>query len=769
MFNYNFIADAAFIFQLFCHLLHLGTAQTYGYVRLVDGAAPTQGRVDIFEGASWRPICADHWTLEEAKVVCRQLSLPAATQATNWVQVGRHVNVTLSQHAFVCSGGVFKHTLQECSSETKYTCKDEGRVAGVICGSWENAKQFDVRLAGGVNAYEGRVEIFYNGVWGTVCDSRTHSDPSYIHREEFWDTKDAQVVCRQLRFLGVKRVSAQLHPPPSTLPVILTNQRCNGTEANLGDCSVDYMRHGGPFKCSRSQDVSVVCSDVKVRLVDGDEPTNGRVEIFSGTSWQTICGYQWTLEHAKVVCRELAMPPATGATTGDRFRPGTGGMSENDFTCTGNERTIFDCRQTARELRCTHASDAGVICGIWSHAKQFDVRLAGTLNAYEGRVEMYNGVWGTVCNSGSILDPLHSSREEYWDIKDAQVVCRQLGFLTAKRYAIGGLQESTLPVIMTGTRCKGAEAYLAFCQVSYSGLHRCSHDQDVSVECDTRPKVDRYDVRLVQGSHPNQGYVQVLYMGIWRSICDQAWVLQSAEVICKLLGFSAAAHAVDGATAESLWGVLEGNHMFLNKVECSGSENNLADCPTSYVTRDGCTSYDQAGVVCQSNKYPSILPGDDVETIDPVIIISFVIPLLTIVLVIAALCLIYRRHKTSRQPKTSQMDIGLCEMAMFGNSLAAENTNRQRQQQDDTGLSRRAQRRVKRKTRRQEYKMKRLLERQQWSPYTNNQDRPPSYNAVYSGPVPGSGEVTDTVSLLPILSDPSGGRFHDGIISGTYI
>jgi hypothetical protein len=101
------------------------------------------------------------------------------------------------------------------------------------------------------------------------------------------------------------------------------------------------------------------------------------------------------------------------------------------------------------------------------------VRLQGPLSENgTGRVEVfYNGQWGTICDHG-------------WDIDNAKVVCRQLGYKDAFR-ALGGsdVPDGTGKIWLDDVDCSGTERRLASCSHAGWGNNICQHTEDAGVEC----------------------------------------------------------------------------------------------------------------------------------------------------------------------------------------------------------------------------------------------------------------------------------------------
>ena len=105
------------------------------------------------------------------------------------------------------------------------------------------ASNGDLRLVGGSTYKEGRVEMYYNSVWGTVCD-------------DSWDYLDARVVCRQLGFGYYGTALTGSSVPDGSGTIWLDDVRCSGYETHILNCPRNAV---GSHNCVHHEDAGVRC------------------------------------------------------------------------------------------------------------------------------------------------------------------------------------------------------------------------------------------------------------------------------------------------------------------------------------------------------------------------------------------------------------------------------------------------------------------------------------------------------------------------------
>ncbi|XP_042084290.1 neurotrypsin-like [Haplochromis burtoni] len=140
--------------------------------------------------------------------------------------------------------------------------EDHLLALGVDClsggaGAWEYKVCMGeyIRLAGsGLTQCSGRVEIYHNNIWGTICD-------------DGWDLNAAEVVCRQLNCGPVLEAHQNAYFGEGTGEIWLDEVTCSGSEDFLTDCPNSGF---GNHDCDHSEDASVICSDA---LSEGVTPS----------------------------------------------------------------------------------------------------------------------------------------------------------------------------------------------------------------------------------------------------------------------------------------------------------------------------------------------------------------------------------------------------------------------------------------------------------------------------------------------------------------
>eukprot|EP01084_Bolivina_argentea_P195111 334796_1 len=220
----------------------------------------------------------------------------------------------------------------------------------------------------GDNIYKGRVEIYHNDEWGTICNDAA-------------DGKDFVVICRQLGYSTVDDYWSDNYDTPfgqGIGSIWLDELACNGRETEVIQCVHDGW---GIQDCDHYEDISVSCKDPilinpitqngDIRLVDGlgsvgDIIYEGRVEIYYDDIWGTICNDNVDIEEFNVICRQLGysrvnMYSNSGSDT--PYGEGIGLIWLDELVCTGSETAIIECGHDIWGTHdCGHDEDISVSC-----------------------------------------------------------------------------------------------------------------------------------------------------------------------------------------------------------------------------------------------------------------------------------------------------------------------------------------------------------------------------------------------------------------------
>ncbi|KAM9359632.1 scavenger receptor cysteine-rich type 1 protein M160-like [Symphorus nematophorus] len=514
-------------------------------VRLVGGDSRCSGALEMKHLNEWRPVFDSHWTMKEAAVICRELDCASSSFI---MEITCSDSVRL-QNGNPCSGRLEVKSNQQWSpvceddfdqQDAEVVCRELGCGAPLVlqgalygeveapvwtkefqCGGNESAL-LDCRSSDSTRntCSAGKaVGLTCSEPLRLVGGSSRCSGTLEIKQGEWrpvyssysdWTLKDAAVFCKKLECGSV--VSMEWLKEPSVRSVWQIRTECLHSGSALTDCVRPELSNAV---------LGLTCLD-SVRLINGTSLCSGRLEVKSNQRWSSVCEADFDQQDAEVVCREIgcgAPLVLQGALYGEVEAP----VWTKEFQCGGNESALLDCRSSdSARHTCSPGKAVGLTCSA-------PLRLVGEYSHCSGKVEIkHDKEWR----------PLAIPSNE-----DPDVMCRELDCGPSER----------------GKRV---------------GSHASSSTVKYTIANNLLEAKSGEPFRLVGGSGPCNGALEVKHGEDWRPASASDWTLKEAAGFCKKLdcGSAVSIESRKESSVRSVWALTS---------ECVNSGSALRSCVRS--------------------------------------------------------------------------------------------------------------------------------------------------------------------------------------------